>query len=346
MKQKFRTSKDFKALEKLTKSLQRYFNMNLPSDLQNLAELIPENSYDELYLPARNLVNYILVRIQGASKLMEYIIETCVDIASMLIMRIQTGHFWKIGFILFSIVSRVYVLSRHTTKTLCNFYSQLLPISKKLQNEGKQWLPENYIFPHNLENWLEIDLLKMDKEFQKIHETISVPDILNYFNLVEDSDSDVAISDEYILLKDDKEVINISTEMKERDKSLSKRMLSELNSSEDIGEIIEIMSDGHNERDDVIISSFTKKEIQPILKVKTNKKKKKKKMNAKLSNSGEENILEDRGSPKNVRKKLNQVLKIGQLKTDTCQKIFKKIKTNMKKSKKDITSKKRRKNKK
>lgn len=241
MKQKFRTSKDFKALEKVTKSLERYFGMNLPSDLQTLMDLIPENYIDELYLPTKNVIDYIMVRLQGVVKLFEYVMKTSVDIAYMLNIRIQTGHFWRIGFILFSIISRIYVLSKHIIKATCNFYLKLLSISPALKYVGKIWLPENYIFPDNLESSLDIDILQIDKDFQKMQEPTAVIEILDYFKLVEDSDTELEFTE---VLNEG--VHNRPNIINKNDKNILNKRIQEFNSGEDIGEVIEI-SDNNND---------------------------------------------------------------------------------------------------
>lgn len=199
MKQKFRTSKDFKSLEKINKSLQRFFKTRILSDLQTVVDLISGTGSDNFYLPTKNLLEYILVRLQGLAKLMEYVIGICTDIAYMLMIRIHTGHFWKIAFITFSIVARIYVLAKHTIKTLCKFYFEVLCFSKMLKNTGKGWLPDNYILPENLESWLGIDLKKMDHEIKSIQNFAKIPNIVHYFNLVDNSDSDIEITDEYVI---------------------------------------------------------------------------------------------------------------------------------------------------
>lgn len=339
MKQKFRTSKDFKALEKLSKCLHRYFSLNLSFDLQSLKELLPDNYSDQLYLPSRNLVEYVLVRLQGVSKLMEYIIETSTDIAHMLTIRIYTGHFWKIGFIVFSIVSRIYVLSRYTLKAICNFYSQLLPISKQLKTVGKVWLPKNYVFPQNLEEWLDINLSKLDQNFQQLQGSTSVPEILHYFNLVNDSDSDLEISDEYMVVKENDECENKLSESNGTQSKVKSKTLTGFTAGEDIGEIIQVMSDSNddismtedlgetmsdcNNELDNVKANTEKKFKKPLSmgKIKKKKKKGKSSMQLKLFAATGDNY---KGKTIPNNEKLNQ------LKEGTYKK-FKNFKTNKKK---------------
>lgn len=245
MKQKFRTSKDFKGLEKLNKCLQRYFDMNLLSDVRTVMDLIPNTNSNDMYLPTKNLMEYILVRMQGTAKLFEYIIGTCIELADMLNIRIQTGHFWKIGFILFSIVSRVYVLSKHCIKTVCEFYTQILPLSKLLQNTGRMWLPDSYCLPEDLKSWLNINLLRID-ETEKLQSVAFTPEIISYFNLTEDSDKDVEVVDEYIFIKDSEQLNSKTNQQLTKNTtniSIHASKLLKQCAIEDVGEIIEIVPD-------------------------------------------------------------------------------------------------------
>lgn len=337
MKQKFRTSKDFKSLEKLNKALRRYFNMNISSDVQTLCDLlIPEYCRNELYLPTKNVVDYILVRLQGVAKLMEYIIGTCTETGYMLNIRLYTGHFWKIGFILFSIVARIYLLAKHCVQTVCSFYSQILPLSHTLKNPGQQFLPENYILPENLESWLDIDLTNMENEIENIQKTTKIPDIINYFNLADNSDSDVEVTDEFVCVNDDDvNVIEITDNYvfidKEKNNHVMKKLprntkgLRGFSSFEDTGEVIEVLSidkmdlddDGIEIISDEVITESNQhniKQSKDIKKLKNNKKKYKIKnyhKNNDFECNGQFNILS-----KSKKIKSKEIHKMNKIKTN------------------------------
>ncbi|KAJ8927589.1 hypothetical protein NQ314_019934 [Rhamnusium bicolor] len=201
MKQKFRSAKDFKALQKINKALDNYFNMDILRNLKNFMHLIPSRYKDETYLPTKNLLDYILIRLQGLVKLMERIIETCKIAAYLLDKRIHTGHFWKIAFIIFSIVSRIYVLAKYSAKFSCEFYSKLYPFSSQLSNIS-EWYP-HYTLPKDLKEWMNVDWLEVDDEIQIVEVPTDIPDIIQFFDLVDDDDDEVQFCNEYVMIKDD-----------------------------------------------------------------------------------------------------------------------------------------------
>lgn len=65
MKTKFRSSKEFKLMEKLNRSLNIYFKTNVARDLQNILEMTPKRYEKDTYLPTKNILQYVLVRLQG-----------------------------------------------------------------------------------------------------------------------------------------------------------------------------------------------------------------------------------------------------------------------------------------
>uniref|UniRef100_A0A6P7GP49 Nucleolus and neural progenitor protein-like n=1 Tax=Diabrotica virgifera virgifera TaxID=50390 RepID=A0A6P7GP49_DIAVI len=204
MKQKFRTSKDFKYLERIYKCLKVYFNMNLAQYVDRFSELIPKRYKPDTRLPSRNLLDYILIRVQGATKLLEKMVDLCKEAADLLLVRIKIGQFWKLALIVYSIVSRIYILAKFTVNQLCEFYKKLIGFSKMLL-PSKKWLPQGYILPDDLKKWLNISWL--DDDIQIIEHSLPTSEIMKFFDLVDD-DSDIEFCDEYILIqeKDDKDL--------------------------------------------------------------------------------------------------------------------------------------------
>ncbi|XP_057659812.1 uncharacterized protein LOC130896052 [Diorhabda carinulata] len=130
MKQKFRTSKDFKTLEKLCKCLRVYLDINLSFHLMRFIELIPTNIEKEMYIPSKNLLDYILIRLLSMKKLLEKISVNCVQAAHLYSFRIKSGQFWKVAFCVYSLVSRIDILTKHSEKEVSRFYEKLKEFSK------------------------------------------------------------------------------------------------------------------------------------------------------------------------------------------------------------------------
>nr|CAI5818445.1 unnamed protein product [Callosobruchus analis] len=241
MKQKFRSSKDFKAVVKMYKTLDNYFKINMSAYINTFMELIPHSYEDEgTYLPTKNLIDFILVRHQGLVKLLVRIVETSKLAAYLLQERIHIGHSWQCAFTLFAIASRIYVLSKFMIQKTCDFYQKLYPFSNKLMNLGVDWLKSDNQLPKDLRQWLNIDWLDVDDEV-KIIEEPELPRIIDFFDLVNDDDDDVQFCDEYIVL--DESLINVRGNKKHThmvDDSIKILRGFDL---EDEGEVIEVCSE-------------------------------------------------------------------------------------------------------
>ncbi|VEN38403.1 unnamed protein product [Callosobruchus maculatus] len=238
MKQKFRSSKDFKAVVKMYKTLDNYFKINMSAYINTFMELIPYNYEDDsTYLPTKNLIDFILVRHQGLVKLLVRIVETSKLTAHLLEERIHIGHSWQSAFTLFAIASRIYVLGKFIIQKTCDLYQKLYPFSNKLKNLGADWLKSDYQLPKDLRQWLNIDWLDVDDEVRIIEEP-ELPRIIDFFDLVDDDD--VQFCDEYIIL--DESLINARGSKKH--KHMANDSIKTLRGFdlEDEGEVIEVHS--------------------------------------------------------------------------------------------------------
>lgn len=202
LKTKLRTWKYFKSLEKVKHALNIYFNTNLTSYLYNVVELIPAKYEKDTYLPTKNMLHFILVRIQGLAKLMERIYDTCKIAAYQINKIMYLGHFWKIKFILFAVISRIFVIIKFNTKYLCEIYGKLYPLAQKLHNNGKKWLPENYILPSDLREWLGVSWV-YEEDYVDLTVKPDMNDVFDLLNSLDDGDDDVEFCDEYVLINED-----------------------------------------------------------------------------------------------------------------------------------------------
>lgn len=234
---RFRGHKDFKSLKKLKKTLHNFFEMNLSDSLMDFKSLLPDsNLLDDLYFPARSNLEYILVRLQGAGKLCARIFETCKISANLLLQKIHIGQYWNVCLIIFSFVSRIFIVIKNTIKFVSDLYAKLLLFSTKLQNTNTAWLPKGYKFPKDLITWLDIKDLESEMNVIEIED--ETPDLIKYFSLIEDEDDDeVQFCGEYIMLDDEKEA---NTSRKSNQEQIECIDLRGFDLDEDIGEVIEI----------------------------------------------------------------------------------------------------------
>lgn len=201
MKLKFRMHKDFKYMEKVSKCLEIFFKMNLSNHINYFLQLIPGPAKKITYLPTRDMLDYILVRLQGLSKLLVRIVETSKIAADLLQQKLHTGNFWMITLLSFSMVSRVYVIARYMAKFTCNIYDKIIPFRNKLHNtSSNNFLPQDYILPKDLRHWLNVDWIDEEVKIIEIDDELLS---IKFFDLVDEDEDDVEFCKEYIDIKDD-----------------------------------------------------------------------------------------------------------------------------------------------
>lgn len=107
MKWKFRNDKGFKNMEKINRSLLNYLNLSIEREFDYLKDniIIDKNN---IQLPSKQMLDYVLVKIQGFAKLMCKIESTCMDAAKFFKSRINVGHAWTISLIAYSVISRIW----------------------------------------------------------------------------------------------------------------------------------------------------------------------------------------------------------------------------------------------
>ncbi|XP_060529060.1 uncharacterized protein LOC132703674 [Cylas formicarius] len=238
MKMKFRNSKEFKTLEKINRALKNYYSVNVVRDLKQFLDLLPREYDDEsTYLPTKNMLCYILIRLQGLAKVMTRIYDSCEIAADLFKKRLLVGHFWKIAIIAYAMVSRIFILVKFCTKFICDTYGKLYSYLSCLKNPGVEWLPEGYVLPADLREWLNVAWVYEEDYVDLTFEP--APKIFDFFDLCGDNE-DVLFCDEYILINDDDEVV--------QNRGRKPRLLREdlisgirgFNTDNDFGEPIEI----------------------------------------------------------------------------------------------------------
>ncbi|XP_015430643.1 PREDICTED: uncharacterized protein LOC107187148 [Dufourea novaeangliae] len=155
MKSKFRNDKGVKAMSKVNRGLLNYLSLSLEKEYENLRNYVEiDNNY--IKLPSKQMVEYVLVRTQGFAKLMLRIEEVSKHAAHFLRSRIALGHAWSVATIAFSVVSRIWILSRHLIKRSCTWYNDLYQYLKLFKLSGLNWLPSGFELPTDLRVWLAV----------------------------------------------------------------------------------------------------------------------------------------------------------------------------------------------
>ncbi|XP_069704122.1 uncharacterized protein [Periplaneta americana] len=159
MKCKFRCDKGFKYLAKVNQGLLRYLTMNMEVVFQTIKPLHPDSGYHTVSVPSRQLLEWVLLRIQGFAKLFCQVMKSCEQAGYYMTCRLYLGHVWDVALISLAIVGRIRSISKYLVLCACAWYSKLKPYLEILKPVGLPWLPINYEFPADLKNWLGVNLV-------------------------------------------------------------------------------------------------------------------------------------------------------------------------------------------
>lgn len=164
-KTKFRSEKGNKEMQKLNRALLQYLNINFAYHVQNFKEMLPPSNEQVFYLPTKNMLDYILVRLQGIMKLMSRAIECAKRAALYLEQKMPLGQFWKVDFVCIALVSRLRVLAVEIIKFSWKFFNTAIGYSTLLKNSGAQWLSSDYVFSLNFKDYVS-DEVNLDENSQ------------------------------------------------------------------------------------------------------------------------------------------------------------------------------------
>lgn len=167
---KFRSDKGLKAMEKTSRALSRFLKLNFVSDLSTFYDITPRKTVTPLYVPTKDMLDYILVRLQGVLQLLCRIGDSSRTAVIYLESKIRIAHFWKVAFICLSMISRIWVLIKNLLQFGCKFYDTLLKYSVQMGHiMNAQWLPNDYVFPKDIKLWLNIDWLDKSSAVREIN---------------------------------------------------------------------------------------------------------------------------------------------------------------------------------
>ncbi|XP_063975920.1 uncharacterized protein LOC135161874 isoform X2 [Diachasmimorpha longicaudata] len=155
MKSKFRSDKGLKNMEKLNSALLNYLKLSIERDYEYLKANTALNE-NNATLPSRQMAEYVLVRTQGFAKLMCRIESVAKTAADFLKTRVNLGQAWTVSAIAYSVISRIWLLSRYLLKKSCNWYNDLYSFMKQLRPVGVDWMPHEQTLPSNLRAWIAV----------------------------------------------------------------------------------------------------------------------------------------------------------------------------------------------
>lgn len=162
---KFRNDIGYRYFKKVNSGLRKYLSLTMIKDTQNFMDLLPEKD-DTMYVPTRQMLEYILIRLMTFSKLM-YRITLCSKQAAVFYLdRIKRGESHWMCLMPYALLSRVWSMGLVLLQHSCNWYKQLYPCLSKLVLKGLNFLPNQFTLPLDLEEWIEIKHLNDAHRFE------------------------------------------------------------------------------------------------------------------------------------------------------------------------------------
>lgn len=154
-------------------------------DVETFTSVLPKD-VEEIYLPTRQMVEYLLLRLITFAKIMLRVGVCSKQAAIFYLDRVKRGESHWMSLMPYALVSRIWSMSVVLVQHSCNWYLNLYPFLDKLKFKGLPFLPESYNLPVDLEKWLDLKNMESFGRFEW-----SQKKTINFESLIiEDSNED------------------------------------------------------------------------------------------------------------------------------------------------------------
>ncbi|KAI5638818.1 hypothetical protein NE865_08520 [Phthorimaea operculella] len=162
---KFRNDIGYRSLRKVNTALRKYLTLHLLKDFENFISLLPSQD-DEQYLPTRQMLEYVLLRLLAFSKIMLRICVCSKQAAVFYLDRLKRGESHWMSLMPYALLSRIWSISMVLLQRSHAWYSNLNPFLEQLKLKGMNFLPADYSLPSDLEEWLDLKNLDNFGKFE------------------------------------------------------------------------------------------------------------------------------------------------------------------------------------
>lgn len=153
---KFQNDIGYRNLRKVNTALKKYLSLNLLKDIENFIAALPSENDDDLYLPTRQMLEYIMLRIIAFAEIMVRICVCSKQAAIFYLDRVKRGESHWMSLLPYALLSRIWSMSMVLVQHSTIWYSNLYIYLDKLQLKGLPFLPDSYELPEDLEQWLDL----------------------------------------------------------------------------------------------------------------------------------------------------------------------------------------------
>ncbi|XP_075974206.1 uncharacterized protein LOC142975316 [Anticarsia gemmatalis] len=153
---KFRNDIGYRNFKKVHTALKKYLTLNFLKDVENFLLALPSETEDEKYLPTRQMLEYVLLRMITFSMIMLRICVCSKQASIFYLNRIKRGESHWMSLLPYGLLSRLWSMTSVLVQHSTTWYSNLYPYLSKLELKGLPFLPDNYELPVDLGEWLDL----------------------------------------------------------------------------------------------------------------------------------------------------------------------------------------------
>ena len=153
LKRAYRSNHAFHKTKQIDQTLSYFFQLDAISFMtkfHNSTVFMSTNTSMPEYLPSKEMALYLLLRFQTLAKLLERLIHLSFAAGRMLNGIFERGHVNISSVTLFSLISRIWYVSKYIFNEVVVLYPYLLSFVNFLPSTNVNWLLKTYKFPYDL----------------------------------------------------------------------------------------------------------------------------------------------------------------------------------------------------
>jgi len=154
-KNQYKMMKGFQEMKKTHQAAIRLKRLNIVDILEAFNSYVADDFQAEILLPSRQNLDYVLIKLQGVSKILIRTITCSRKSARYFLGLIRNGSFYIKGSIFVSTLAKVWDMSRQMCQYTVSLYNNLQQFRDKLREiKNCEWIANNCVFSEKLEDWL------------------------------------------------------------------------------------------------------------------------------------------------------------------------------------------------
>ncbi|XP_042237756.1 uncharacterized protein LOC121876607 isoform X1 [Homarus americanus] len=130
-----RTEKFYRVLKRVEKCSERWKELNLRENLDNLRQMMPTipPAQRPIRMPSKQMFEYLLIRVLGGFHLLLSLDGYCREASGYLMSKISSGHFFSTAMVFLANVARIRALALDLSGQLAKLYDDIFPWVQQLK---------------------------------------------------------------------------------------------------------------------------------------------------------------------------------------------------------------------